>query len=65
MVMHACNPSYWGDRGRRISRLAWGKLAKSCLKKQKQKQNTNKRAEGIAEMVEDLPSIPSTTKVNK
>jgi hypothetical protein len=39
-VVHACNPSYLGGGGRRIStsRLAQTQLMKPCLKKKKKSQ---------------------------
>jgi hypothetical protein len=57
MLVHTCNPSYSplpGGRDRRImnSKATQAKLARPCLKK----QNTNKRAGGMAQEVQS--SVP-------
>jgi hypothetical protein len=57
VVVCACNPSYLGSRGTKIesSGPAQTKLVKPCLKI-KTKQQTNKKAGGVAQVVEPLPS---------
>jgi hypothetical protein len=65
-VIQTYNPSY-GDRGKRISSLspAREKLGRSYLKNN-QKQNINKRAGSVAQMIEHfiayiaMDSFPST-----
>jgi hypothetical protein len=46
VVIHACNPNYSLGKGRKITSLksAWAKL----VRPKSQKQNTNKRAGGVA-----------------
>jgi hypothetical protein len=48
LIAHTCNPSYSGGRDRRI--LSWrrGKVSKTLS----EKQNTNRRAGGVAREVE-------------
>jgi hypothetical protein len=72
LVAHACTPSYWGGRGRRIEssrpapfKTSWNKVRDDPISKIN--KNPNKRARGMAEvvesaprMVEDLGSILST-----
>jgi hypothetical protein len=55
VLVHACNPSYSGGRSRRIMSLRpnWAKLVRSYLKN----KNISKRAGGMAQVVECLPSI--------
>jgi hypothetical protein len=67
MVVHTCNPSYSGGRGKRItsSRTAWAKLVRPYLKKKKKE-----RILGMAQPVEHLqhealnsiPPVPHTHK---
>jgi hypothetical protein len=54
MVVHACNPSYLGDRGRRIINLApaGARLMRTYLKLKIQ----NKSVEGMAQVL--LPTMP-------
>jgi hypothetical protein len=58
--MHVYNPSYLRGRGRRILSLRLAQRPGNN-KTPSQKQNTNKRTEGMAE-VESLHSISSTEK---
>jgi hypothetical protein len=60
VVVHACNPSYSGGRGRRIisSRIAWTKVATSYLNTKHTKiRQINKRAGVTAEASEHMPNI--------
>jgi hypothetical protein len=57
MVIHTCNNTYSGSRGRRITSFE-ASPCKGSSKTPSQKQNKNKRAGVIAQVVECLPSIP-------
>jgi hypothetical protein len=65
-VAQACNPSYLGGRDQEI--VVWshpGQIVQEILS-QKKKKKTQKRADGVAQMVENLPSKrefkPNTAK---
>jgi hypothetical protein len=61
LVARAYNSSYSGSRGRMVtsSRPAWAKLDRIS------KLNANKRAEGIAQVLESLPNIPEVLDSKK
>jgi hypothetical protein len=53
MVVHACNPSYLGNRGRKITVQGQGKVS---TKTPTEKHTKSKRTGDMAQMVEYLPS---------
>jgi hypothetical protein len=61
VVVHPCNFSYSADGGRRMksSRPAWAKLE---ILSQKRNTNKQKKAGGIAQVTEHLPSDASVQK---
>jgi hypothetical protein len=51
MVVHACNPSYSGGRGRRIMVQGW---LRKKLKTLSEKQTKSKRTGGLAQVFEHM-----------
>jgi hypothetical protein len=67
MVEHACNTSYLGGRGRRISNLrtAWAKLERSCLKNKYKQKDLVQVVDSMFTMYEAWVQFRKPSKENR